>query len=99
MYFSPVVIKVIISEENKTGEACTASKGMHKNFNRKTCKEERSLANLGLDKRILGSCILNKDDVRVWLALTWLRRGSIGICYGYGAELSGSVRAGDFLTS
>ena len=52
-----------------------------------------------VDGRIILRCIFRKLDGVVGTGWSWLRIGTDGGTCGYGEELSGSINAGNFLTS
>jgi hypothetical protein len=81
MYFSPNIVRVIksrimswagkVARIGGGGEACTG-------FWRVYLRERDHWGDLGLDGRIILRWIFRKEDVQVWIALSWLTVWIVG---------------------
>ena len=60
-------------------------------------RERDHLGDLGVDGRIILSCILRKWDVGVWTEWSWLRIGTGAGTWECGNEPLGSIKCREFL--
>jgi hypothetical protein len=60
-------------------------------------RERVHLEDQGLNVRVILKCIFKKWDVEAMTGMFWLRLGTVGGCFEFGNEPSGSIKCEKFV--